>query len=182
MLDGKRIYLRRFQVTDAPVLLKWGQNHRYHRLAGFEVFNNLQEAKKGAQEYANRKNSFALCLKENNQLIGLVELYERGLDEASLLKTKEIGFMLEQDFEGHGYMTEALKLVLHDAFEQMGQTEIWAGTFDTNFHSQEFLERIGFKYVYTTDYAQISNLFSYKEKYYLLKKEEWLKMVSNTKS
>ncbi|MFR4790229.1 MAG: N-acetyltransferase, partial [Lactobacillus acidophilus] len=36
--------------------------------------------------------------------------------------------------------------------------------------------------VYTVDYAQISQIFSYKEKYYLLRKEEWLKIDANTKS
>lgn len=183
MIEGKRIFLRRFQVGDAPVLLKWGQNPRYHRLAGFETFKNMAEAQRGAEQYANRKNSFIICLKENRQAIGLVELYERGMDEQSgLLQTKELGFMLDQEFEGHGYMTEALHLLFKDAFDRQKQKEIWAGTFSDNLRSQELLEKLGFRYVYTTDYAQISSLFSYKEKYYLLKKEEWLKIVSNTKS
>ena len=46
----------------------------------------------------------------------------------------------------------------------------------------ELLKMIGFKYIYEIDYSQISDLFSYKEKYYLLKKTEWLKIEQNTKS
>ncbi|RVU70128.1 MULTISPECIES: GNAT family N-acetyltransferase [Lactobacillus] len=183
MLVGKRIFLRRFQVEDAPVLLKWGQDERYHRLAGFERLSNLTEAEKSAREYVKRQNSYALCLKETQQVIGLVELYERGMDEQSgLLKTKELGFLLSKAYEGKGYMTEALQLIFNQAFEKEDQVEIWAGTFVDNLHSQHLLENLGFKYVYTADYSQLTQIFSYREKYYLLKRAEWLKMEPNTKS
>ncbi|GAA3639534.1 GNAT family N-acetyltransferase [Lactobacillus hamsteri] len=183
MLTGKRIFLRRFRTEDAPILLKWGKNPRYHKMAGFEQLTNIEDAKRAAGQYVLRKGSFVICLKENEQVIGLVELYERGMDERSgLLKTKEIGFLLDQDFEGNGYMTEALNLIIKDAFENEEQVEIWAGTFENNERSQKLLSRLGFRYVYNVDYGQVTNLFSFKEKYYLLKKEEWLKIVSNTKS
>lgn len=183
MLTGKRIFLRRFQIEDAPVLLKWGQQERYHKLAGFEHFDNLDQAKLGAKQYAHRKYSYAVCLKENKQVIGLVELYERGMDaQSGLLQTKEVGFLLDQAFEGHGYMTEALSVIFDEAFGKMKQTEIWAGIFVGNINSERLLKRLGFHYVYTTDYAQVTNLFSYQEKYYLLKRAEWLKIEPNTKS
>lgn len=183
MLSGERIFLRKFKLTDAPVLLKWGRQPRYHKLAGFEQYRTLAAAQKGAQEYSKRPNSFALCLKQNQKVIGIVELYERGMDERSgLLKTKEIGFLLDQKYEGQGYMTEALRLVIQLAFTKMRQLEIWAGVFTGNKRSAQLLQRLGFKYVYTADYAQISQLFTFKEKYYLLKREEWLKMKLNTKS
>ena len=90
--------------------------------------------------------------------------------------------MLDQSFEGHGYMTEALRLILTYAFKKKKQVEVWAGTFADNEKSQKLLKTLGFKYVYTVDYTQVSALFSFKEKYYLLKKEEWLKINANTKS
>lgn len=182
-MTEKRIYLRRLLVTDAPILLKWGQAEHYHKMAGFEKIDNMIQARKIAQKYALRPNSFAICLIKNQKMIGIVELYERGLDvQSGLLKTKEIGFLLDREFEGHGYMQEALQLIFYDFFINNGQVEIWAGTFVNNIKSQNLLQRLGFKYVYTTDYAKISPLFSYCEKYYLLKKEEWLKIYSNTKS
>lgn len=183
MLAGKRIFLRRFQLTDAPVLLKWGQDEHYHKMAGFERYADLQQATEGARQYSKRENSFVICLQKSKQVIGLVELYERGMDERSgLLKTKEIGFLLDKNYEGRGYMTEALHLVIKMAFTKMKQVELWAGTFADNLRSQKLLKRLGFHYVYTTDYAQISHLFAYQEKYYLLKKADWLKIVANTKS
>lgn len=183
MLESKRIYLRLFEEKDAQQLLKWGINPRYHKMAGFEEYHNLTEAVNGVKQYMARPESYVICLRQNNEVIGLVELYERGLDEKSgLLKTKEVGFLLDQAFEGHGYMTEALKLILNYAFNEKGQLEIWAGTFSDNEKSRKLLKTLGFQYVYTVDYTQVSALFSFKEKYYLLKKEEWLKMDENTKS
>ena len=105
MLESKRIYLRRFEEKDAEQLLKWGRNARYHNLAAFENYQNIEEAQRGVEQYMARPESYIICLRQNDQTIGLIELYERGLDEQSgLLKTKEVGFLLDQAFEGHGYM------------------------------------------------------------------------------
>lgn len=183
MLEGKRVFLRHFVETDAPTLLKWGQDEHYHKLAAFEKIADLSEAQTASSQYAKRPYSYALCLKSSKEVIGLVELYERGMDlQGGLLKTKELGFLLDKNFEHHGYMTEGLALIFDDAFGVKGQTEIWAGTFSSNLKAQKFLENLHFKYMYTADYSQIKNLFSYQEKYYLLKREEWLKIKQNTKS
>lgn len=183
MLESKRIYLRRFEEKDAATLLRWGQNERYHAMAGFQQMQNMDQAVKSVRQYMARPESYVICLRDNDEVIGLVELYERGMDEQSgLLKTKEIGFLLDQAFEGHGYMTEAVRLILTYAFKRKRQVEVWAGTFDDNEKSQKLLQRLGFHYVYTVDYSQMSTLFAFKEKYYLLKKEEWLKIDANTKS
>ena len=183
ILPGKRVYLRRFNYQDADTMLKWGQSQRLHKLAGLQKLNNIDEAKVAIRQYMKRKNSYALCLKENDRLIGLVELYERGVDRRSgLNKTKEIGFLLDQDYEHHGYMHEAISLILQNQFVDQEQEEIWAGTLVENLPAQKLLTKLGFKYMYTTDYAQVSDLFSFSEKYYLLKRQEWLKINSNTKS
>lgn len=183
MLESKRIYLRRFEEKDATKLLRWGSNTRYHDMAGFESINDMEEANKAVKQYMLRPESYVICLRKNDRVIGLIELYERGMDEQSgLLKTKEVGFLLDQKYEGQGYMTEALRLILAYAFKRKRQTEVWAGTFLTNTKSQKLLEKLGFKYVYTVDYSHISALFSYQEKYYLLNKAEWLKIDANTKS
>lgn len=184
MITGERIFLRRFQMADFSVLYQWGQNRRYHDLAGFQKIPTIQAAEKAASQYAKRNNSWAICLKDDSQkVIGLIELYERGLDQRSgLLETKELGFLLSKEYEGNGYMTEAMKLVMQEAFIKQRQKELWAGCFTKNLHCQTFLEKLGFEYCYTTDYSTISNIFSYQEKYYLLKRSEWLKIYPNAKS
>ena len=183
MINDEKIYLRNFEVEDAPALYKWGQDEHFHKLAAFNNFKNYDEALQAIKQYAKRKYSYAVCLKNNDKVIGLVELYERGLDERSgLSKTKEIGFLIDSAYEGQGLMKRAVKLILKYAFEKLDQLEIWAGVFEQNIRSQKLLESLGFHYVYEYDMGQISEIFSYKEKYYLLKKAEWLKIDENTKS
>lgn len=172
---SSRIYLRPFKITDAPVLLKWGQDEYYQRLASFGHYQNLMEAKIAAKQYAARKYSYAVCLLRQHQLIGLVELYDRATNEQELLQTKEIGFLLDKDFSGHGYMTEALTSLLNYSFKELQQSEIWAGTYEDNIRSQNLLKHLGFKFVYAVDMSKISHLFKYHEDYFLLKQRDWLK-------
>lgn len=109
---AKRIYLRPFNLADAPVILRWGKDDYYYHYAGFSRYQNLAQAELAAKQYAARDNSYAICLQETQQVIGLVELYERGTNDQELLQTKEVGFLLDKSFSGHGYMTEALQLIL----------------------------------------------------------------------
>lgn len=169
-----RIYLRPFKLEDAATLLKWGQDQYYHQLAGFEHYQNLAQAEIAAGQYAAREHSYAICLEKTQKLIGLVELYDRGTNENELLNSKEVGFLLDKEFSGHGYMTEALTLLFNFAFIKLKQEEIWAGAFATNQRSQKLLQNLGFKFIYSVDLNQISHLFSYEEKYYLLKKTDWI--------
>ena len=174
MLEGKRIILRKIKFDDAPTLLKWGQDSLYHISAGYQYLANLEAAQKSALQYKDRPYSYGIVLKENNKLIGLVELYERGLDEYNgLLMTKDLGFLLDKDYWHKGLMTEALQLVFNFAFDELKQNQIWAGTYVSNLNSQKLLKKLGFRYVYTTDYSMISSLFNYQEKYYLLTPRDW---------
>ena len=139
-----------------------------------EYLQDLDAAKKSVLQYQARPYSYGIVLKENNRLIGLVELYERGLDEYNgLLLTKDLGFLLDKEYWRRGLMTEALQLIINFAFKELGQNQIWAGTFVSNTNSQKLLKKLGFRYVYTTDYSMVSSLFNYQEKYYLLTPQDW---------
>lgn len=174
MLESKRIVLRNIEMTDAPILLKWGQDSIYHKSAGYQYLEDLDAAKKSVLQYQNRSYSYGIVLKENNRLIGLVELYERGLDEYNgLLITKDLGFLLDKDYWHQGLMTETLKLIINYAFKDLKQNQLWAGTFVSNINSQKLLKKLGFRYVYTTDYSAVTSLFNYQEKYYLLTLQDW---------
>ncbi|RMC47217.1 MULTISPECIES: GNAT family N-acetyltransferase [unclassified Lactobacillus] len=176
---ANRVYLRSFELTDAPTILKWGQDQSYQDAAGFQSYQDLKQARVAVNQYINRQYSYGICLRQGKQLIGLAELYERGTNEADLLKTKEVGFLLDKEYTGHGYMTEALTMLFDLAFNQLRQEEIWAGTFTNNVKSQNLLKRLGFHYQYEIDLHKINPLFTYKEKYFLLKKAEWLKTELN---
>lgn len=184
MLESKRVLLRKIKIEDARTLLKWGQDDLYHQTAGFERFTDLGQAQKAADQYQKRLYSFAIIEKKSQKMIGLVELYERGLDEqAGLLVTKDLGFMLDKDYWHQGLMTEALTIIINYAFHDLKQQQIWAGTFSNNEASQHILKKLGFKYIYTADFKQVSETIGFEEKYFLLTPDDWYdKMQLNTKS
>ena len=67
-------------------------------------------------------------MKESGRLIGLVELYERGLDEYNgLLMTKDLGFLLDKNYWHRGLMTEALQLIINFAFENCTKIKFGPG-------------------------------------------------------
>ena len=184
MIDSERIFLRKIDAGDTKTLFKWGQDGLYHKTAGFEKFDDLKQAQKAANQYHKRPYSFAIIEKRTQKMIGLVELYERGLDEqAGLLVTKDLGFMLDKNYWHRGLMSEALTVLINYAFDELKQQQIWAGTFPTNEASQKILKKLGFKYIYTADFKKISDTIGFEEKYFLLTPDDWYdKMQLNTKS
>ena len=56
----------------------------------------------------------------------------------------EIGYGLEPGFEGHGYMTEAVRTVIEWAFSLAEVTTIFAETAPENIASQKIMARLGF--------------------------------------
>lgn len=56
----------------------------------------------------------------------------------------EIGYGLGKEFEGHGYMTEAVKAMVSWALAQQGVSHVTAETMLTGVRSQAVLKRCGF--------------------------------------
>jgi RimJ/RimL family protein N-acetyltransferase len=56
----------------------------------------------------------------------------------------EIGYGLGKEFEGNGYMTEAVKAICGWALEQEAVSHVIAETDADNYKSQQILERCGF--------------------------------------
>lgn len=169
-LLGERIRIRRFEAQDLDRLFAWGQEGYYQETAGFPHLENHNYAIQLLRKYQKRPGSYAIALRETDELIGLLELNERGLDENSgLLQTKDLGFMLDLAYQHQGFMTEALNLFLPSVIKVLGLTEIWAGVYPENQKSKQLLAKYGFEYVYTADYSLILPNQNYTEDYYLLK-------------
>ncbi|MGK0468891.1 GNAT family N-acetyltransferase, partial [Clostridium sp.] len=55
-----------------------------------------------------------------------------------------VGYALDKQFNGKGYMTEAIKLVVRFAFNELSLHRIEAGVMPTNIGSITVLEKAGF--------------------------------------
>lgn len=94
--------------------------------------------------YIGKDSIWGIVLKENGQLVGSIGLmrdYKREYE-----RVRSIGYAINQDCRGQGYMTEAVQAVLKHGFERRGLALISAYAYPWNVDSRRVLEKCGFQY------------------------------------
>ncbi|KGP91092.1 alanine acetyltransferase [Pontibacillus chungwhensis BH030062] len=144
------IYIRAFTMEDIESLLQLQQNNRAFfestsmaRESGFYTYDNQLNRIKKFIEYQRQDQSykFGIFLRENDELIGEVGLFEV---KRGALQSAMIGYSLAHAYNGKGYATEAVKLVVAYAFTVLGLHRIEAGVMPRNQASCRVLEKAGF--------------------------------------
>lgn len=150
-LIGQAIFLRFLEPEDAPAVLALYKLNRDF-LAPWEPQRHAEFFTLSAQRdslqnmviarQADQAYGFGIFLKETGQLIGRINLSNivRGV-----FLNATLGYMLAQEHNGHGYTTEAVRMTLRFAFNELGLHRIQAGTMLQNFGSQRVLEKAGFR-------------------------------------
>ncbi|WP_455791923.1 GNAT family N-acetyltransferase [Clostridium butyricum] len=103
---------------------------------------------------------WAVELKNNNKVIGWVELHE--YPNRINKNSKEIGCVLSEKYWGQGLMPEALKEVISYGFNEQRLKFIICSHFLNNNQSKRIIEKCGFNYV------EVSN----EKAYYCMLKNE----------
>ena len=147
---GEDIYIRPLQLSDAEAKLKLELDNREFFQAYSpiheESFYTLEVQRQLIEEGENKwkedsRYSFGIFLKETDELIGHISLSHiaRGPVQSCLL-----GYSLDQQQNGKGYMTEAVKLAVDFAFRELKFHRIEAGVMPRNKGSLRVLEKAGF--------------------------------------
>ncbi|MBP5781692.1 MAG: GNAT family N-acetyltransferase, partial [Clostridia bacterium] len=84
---------------------------------------------------------FLIVLKENSRIIGSIDFKYVPKDGVT-----EVGYGMNPQYEGHGYMTEALKAFLLFG-KSLGIKTVLAETLKENIKSQNVLKRCGFSFL-----------------------------------
>ena len=84
---------------------------------------------------------FLLVLKENSHIIGSIDFKYVPNDGKT-----EVGYGLNPEYTGHGYMTEALRAFLNFG-KSLGVKTVCAETIPSNVKSQNVLKRCGFRFL-----------------------------------
>jgi len=111
---------------------------------------------------------FAIVERESQQLIGSIALRFSGHP-----RTGDVGYWLGEPFWGRGYVTEAVELVAHVAFEHLGAEALCAWVFVGNEASRIVLERNGYSLVRTVEGRVRQGASQVREWYYTLLRSEW---------
>ncbi|CAH0346411.1 GNAT family protein [Bacillus sp. CECT 9360] len=149
-LQGNHVFLRMLDTNNASAVLQLELKNRdffqkYTALRADE-FYTLQ----GQIDRINKNKemierdllySFGIFLNEDEKLIGTIALLEvlRGA-----LQSCFVGYSLDQEQNGKGYMTEAVGLIVDFAFNELKLHRIEAGVMPHNLGSIKVLEKSGF--------------------------------------
>ncbi|MDR6549212.1 GNAT family protein [Paenibacillus qinlingensis] len=149
--NNGRIYIRFLDVSDTDDMLDLMLRNR-QLFEGVSPKRNESFYTKEVQEKSiltsnsqreeDKRYAFGIFLKETQQLIGDIALFEvqRGPHQKCIL-----GYSMDQAHNGKGYMTEAIQLILKYAFEEVGLQRVEAGVMPRNVGSIRVLEKAGFQ-------------------------------------
>ena len=91
----------------------------------------------------------AVVLKSEGRPIGSIGLHNRSPRKVRRSRQeREIGYVLNPAYWGHGYIPEAVNALLYHALLEQGVDVVWCGHYDFNENSRRVIEKCGFDCVF----------------------------------
>jgi aminoglycoside 6'-N-acetyltransferase len=148
--ETERLFLRPYQPGDGILYYQISQRNKKH-LAQYESGNVLmliaseEEAEQAIERLiaswdAGEAFFLGAFQKETGEFVAQIYI---GLTNRQLPEY-ELGYIVDVDHEGKGYVTEAVVAALHFVFEQLGAQRVRLECDDTNLRSRKVAERCGF--------------------------------------
>ena len=112
------------------------RNEGYYQFDSFvTIMDQLMTELEAGQFY------MYLIRDSNNTVVGRINLQ---IKEEKGVRKAELGYRIGKAFQGNGYASKAVKLIINEAFTHLSVVEIYAGTAKDNVGSRRVLERNGF--------------------------------------
>lgn len=180
MVNGKndKVYLKYLDTSDAADLLQLRKRNRDF----FQVFeplrpdshytyeaqlNEIRKYKVDAENDQGYTMGILLC--KSNRLIGRISL--SGIVRGPF-QNANLGYYLDKEFNGKGYVSEAVSLLLYMAFNKLNLHRIQAAVMPKNIGSIKILEKNKFrKEGLAMNYLNINGVWEDHEIYALTKEE-----------
>lgn len=156
-LETERLILRKFTYDDWKELYKYLSQETVVKYEPYDVFTE-DECKQEAINRSKQEAFWAVCLKENNKLIG--NIYFQQQDPKEFL-TWEIGYVFNPTYYGKGYATESCRRILDYGFLELKAHRIIAMCNPENTASWKLLERLNMR---REGHLRKNIFFKYNEK------------------
>ena len=158
-LRTKRLVLRQWYMTDADDLFAYAQNPLVGPAAGWRPHQFRKDSEELIQRvFQHEYFHWALVIPGNGKVIGGINLTTDS--KRTNPHTRNLGYSMNPDYWGNGYMTEAAKAVISFGFESLNVSLISVYHYPENVRSKRVIEKCGFKYEGTL--RQCSELFNNK--------------------
>ena len=145
---GQRVVLRRFRPADVAAFVAYRSSPEIARFQSWDAPYPPEAGERFVRQLMNQHPDtagewyqFAVALRATGQLIGDCA----ALPDADDPRQCEIGFTIAGEHQGHGYATEAVRLLLAYLFTARGKHRITARCDPRNAASVALLERLGMR-------------------------------------
>lgn len=148
-IETERLILRAWRESDVDDFYEYAKVDGVGQRCGWLPHKDIEESKMILGMFIAEKKTLALELKESGNVIGSIglEVREADLGIPEELQGREIGYVLNKDYWGRGFMPEAVKAVMDYCFYQLRFHWLTCGHFVWNDQSRRVVEKCGFKYV-----------------------------------
>lgn len=139
VLECERVRLRPLTLADAEDMYAYASDEETVRYV-FERHESLDDTRDNIARYflANPAGKYAIELKAEGKMIGTIDI--RPMPEHGIA---ELGYTLNRQYWGRGYMTEAAAALIALAFEQLGLEKVFAIHDVRNAASGKVMLRLG---------------------------------------
>lgn len=174
-LETKRLILRPWQESDAEQLYEYAKNPEVGSAAGWSVHTSVENSRQIICEVLAVPENYAVCLKEQNLLIGSIGL-KMGTDTDMTDREDEceLGYWIGKPYWGQGFIPEAAEELLRHGFLRLGMRKIWCGYYEGNVKSAIVQKNLGFRYHHKNEGLELPALNEIRTGYVSsLTKEQW---------
>jgi len=147
-LSGQRVVLRRFRPGDVDEFVAYRSRAEVARYQSWDAPYPWEEGERFVREIMTRHPDmagewfqFAVALRATGQLIGDCAAMPNADDPSQC----EIGFTIAPGYQGRGYATEAVRLLVDYLFTALGKHRVTACCDARNAASVALLERLGMR-------------------------------------
>ncbi len=147
-INSKRLRIEQAKLDDAPFYYELLTSQGWLKHIGDRGIKTRQDAEAYVQNslldsYANLGfGLYQINLKETGQAIGICGFLKR-----DYLDSPDLGYALLPEYEGQGYMQEAIQVCLDYAKHELGFKQVMAVTSLGNTRSRDLLLRTGFRLI-----------------------------------
>jgi RimJ/RimL family protein N-acetyltransferase len=144
-IEGRLVALRRHRPGDLPTVRRWYQDPELARLTRYSLrpmSDDEVERFFHARLLSPEAVAYAIVVRDTGRLIGLTTFSNLDPDNGTVLFHISIG---EADAWGHGFGTEAARLMLWLAFERIGLHRVGLTVFSFNERAIRSYEKAGFR-------------------------------------
>lgn len=143
-LTTERLILSKWKISDARTLFEYAKNPNVGPAAGWPPHPNLWYSVKLILQVLIPGGVYAIRIRNTGEAIGTISFSEDKFRPG--LKCMELGYSMSEAHWGKGYMTEAVKAMIHHGFMDKRLDRISVCTGPENKKSQNVIQKCGFTY------------------------------------